>query len=129
MGHYELVSVKKIDPVVQGFITKCQNLLLTLGRYESRAIEYRNTAQKGVADCEEVVTVDTEDLSGIYYEDKYIPYQSDLFTKTDDVTEGLDSMLTTLRERIEQLEALIQEKQKSLYIESEEYVWVDDFSD
>ena len=33
-GHWESYEVTEIDPEVQDFITKCQNLMYTLGRHQ-----------------------------------------------------------------------------------------------
>lgn len=128
MGHYKTVYVKKIDEQVQAYITKCQNLLLTLGRLESRAMSHHVRAEEGVRECAEQVLVETDNLSGVYFENYYLPYRDKLFKETDALNLGDTEMLNSLRQQIEKLELIIEEKKQHLFYDAEEQIWVEDLA-
>ena len=124
MGHFEYVIVKKVDQKVQAYITKCQNLMMILGRLEAKAIEHQNSCEEGTSACFEIVTEATENLSGNYHDDKYIPYRNDTFKIVDDINEGDNSMIAAIRERIDKLSEIIEKKREHLYYEALERIWV-----
>ena len=125
-GHYEEQEVRKIDPEVQAYITKCQNLMLAIGRLQERAHAQMQEASEAISTCKDATNIQTEDLSGVYYEDHYLPYRETYFSEAENLIEECQGCLDEASERIDTLSGLIAAKQPYLYKTVVESVWVED---
>ena len=71
-------------------------------------------------DCYEVVSVETDNLSGKYYEDKYLPYRDTEFEKIDFLHSGAETIIGDIQRIID----ILSEHISYLY-ENELYYYVD----
>ena len=104
------------DPVVEAFINACEGLKKTLEEILSDANGERDPAKEAVDNCKSFTCVETEHLSGIYYEDRYIPYRDGTYRLTDAIDEACGASLAEIEDRISVLEGLIAEANTRLWI-------------
>lgn len=126
MSHIERVVEIKERPEVRAKITKCQRLMEKLGRYEARAAEHKSAASESSETCYNIVIEECENLSGIYHEEKHIPYRDSLFESIKAKDSGTASMIGTIRENINKLSEKISELYDDLYYEEVHYNEVPD---
>lgn len=124
-GHWEEYEEREIDPAVQAFITKCQNLMLVIGRLAERAQEQKLKAQEAISDCKNSTNIQTEDLSGIYYDEHYVPYRETFITDAEALIEECEGCLAEAQERIDTLNSLIAAKMPYLYHMVTKTRWVE----
>ena len=125
-GHLEEYEEREIDPEVQAFITKCQNLMLAIGRFAERAQKQKVMAQEAISDSKDSTNIQTEDLSGIYYEEHYLPYKDTFFSEAEDLIAECDGCLSEAQERISTLSSLVAAKMPYLYRMVTKTRWVED---
>jgi hypothetical protein len=126
MGHYETRIETRERPEIRAAITRCQNLMLTLGRLEARGVEHKNSADNAVDACKTIAMEECDNFSGVYYEDHYIPYRETFFGDIKTVSDGCATMLTQIRDRINTLSSKISSLQGELYEDVEVSYWVED---
>lgn len=125
-GHYEEYEEDVIDSGVQAYITKCQNLMLAIGRLAERANTEKQAAQEAISTCKDASNIQSEDLSGIYYEDYYIPFREKFFTEAENLIDECDGCLAEAQERISTLSSLIAAKMPYLHKKVPKQRWVED---
>lgn len=126
-GHWESYEVTEIDPEVQDFITKCQNLMYTLGRHQERAYYQLNAAKTALENCKTNSNIETEDISGVYFEDHYLPYKEGFFELGDTLNGECDECMTAVTDRISKLNEYIAAARPYLYRTVTRERWVDDY--
>ena len=124
-GHWEDYEADEIDSEVQAYITKCQNLMLAIGRIAERANNEKLEASEAISTCKDASNVQSEDLSGIYYEDYYIPFREKFFTEANLIDE-CDGCLAEAQERISTLSSLVAAKMPFLHKTVVKQRWVED---
>ena len=120
-GHWETYEV--IDTQVQAHITKCQNLMLTLGRIDQRAATLQKEASDALTSCKAIVVQETDQLSGIYY-DKYCTYRDGFFRLAEAVDGSCTESRNEIKDRISKLSSIIESLRPHLY--RTETRWVSD---
>ena len=123
-GHWESYEEEEIDPEVQAYITACQNLMYTLGRIAQRAKGHQDFASNAIETCRTAVVVETENLSGEYYDIYYIPCRNSFFELADSINEQCDACLAEIQDRIDTLNDLIEAKKPYLYHTVTKQRWV-----
>lgn len=126
MGHYETTTEMRERPEIRAKIDKCQSLIDTLTECKSTAEEYKTAADTAVEECKTVVNQESDNLSGVYYEEKYIPYRDGFFTDIEALDDGCDSMFGEIDDRIQKLQEMIEKLNEELWEEVEISYWVED---
>lgn len=129
MAHIETRTEIRERPEIRHKITQCQHLMEKLGRHEARATEHKNAASENSETCRNIVNEESENLSGIYHEEKHMPYRDSLFANIESKDSGTATMLGTIRENINKLSSKISELYDELYEEYEVSYWVSDEND
>lgn len=124
-GYLEEYEEQEVDPAIQAFITKCQNLMLTIGRLAERAQLQKQQSQEAISTCKDASNIESEYLSGIYYEDKYLPYRETFFTDAESLIAECDECLAEAQDRIDTLNSLIEAKKPYLYRTVTKTRWVE----
>ena len=125
--HTETRTVKKEHASVREKITKCQNLMEKLGKKQASIVNLKDAADLSSDDCYEIVSVETENLSGIYYEDRYLPYRDTEFEKIESLHSGAETIVKKIGEIIDKLSEHIDYliENELYYYEEEEYTVYD----
>ncbi len=126
MGHYETREVTKTNHEVEAYINKCEALINKLARAAESASKHKEAAVTAVNACKTSTVVETDELSGIYYEDYYIPYRDKFFALADKMDKACTASLSEISDRISTLNRLIEAKKPFLHYTKIETVWVDD---
>ena len=105
---------------VRNKITKCERLMEKLGKKQASIVTQKDAARLSTDDCYEVVSVETDNLSGKYYEDKYLPYRDTEFEKIDFLHSGAETIIGDIQRIID----ILSEDISYLY-ENELYYYVD----
>ena len=126
MGHYRTYEVVKKDHEVEAFINKCEALINKLARIAESASKHRTAAVTAINTCKTATVVETDDLSGIYYEDYYIPYRDKFFALAEKMDKDCSTSISEISDRISTLNSLIEAKKPFLYYTTTETEWVDD---
>lgn len=126
MGHYRTYEVVKKDHEVEAFINKCEALINKLARIAESASKHKDAAVTAVNTCKAAACVETDELSGIYYESYYIPYRDKFFALAEKMNQESSSSLSEISDRISTLNELIAEKRPYLYYTETEREWVED---
>ncbi len=126
MGRQIIVKEKIEKPAVRAKINKCQALIDTLTECKDSASNYKTAADTAVTACKGIVDAESENLSGVYYEEKYIPYKDGFFTDIEALDDGCDSMFGEIADRITTLESMIATLTEDLYEEVEVIHWIYD---
>ena len=111
--------VQKEDPAVRAKMNACQELIDKLEGYHSNMNSAKDKAFTDIGKIAPVVESEEYELSGDYY-DKYVEYRKtwkEVFTTN--YSNALDT-ITSLGERIEELEAILAELSTHLLIWVEE---------
>ncbi len=111
---------KREDPEVRRKINLCEDLKGKLEGYRDAMVEHRNTASASSETCQNIVNVETENLSGIYYEDKYLPYRDTEFEKISTLHSGANTMISSIEAIIQKIQEALDDLYEHLMIE----VWV-----
>lgn len=107
------------DPEVKGKINLCNDLKKKLEGYRDDISKHNDSANEAIEACKTVVNTETENLSGIYYEEKYLPYRDTTFEKITSLSSGVVTMLGRIGSIIYALEMEIEELNTHLWIEVE----------
>lgn len=126
MGHQVVTTAWREKPEVRAKIDKCNDLIDTLTSCKEEAEKNKTAADEAVEDCKKVINTECENLSGVYYEEKYIPYKDGFFSDIEGIDGGCDSMFTEIDDRVKKLRNMVSELEKDLWEEYEVSYWVDD---
>lgn len=126
MGHIRTYEVVKKDYEVEAYINKCEALINKLARAAESASKHKEAAVTAVNACKTATVVETDELSGIYYEKYYIPYRDKFFALADKMEEACTASLSEISDRIATLNRLIEAKKPFLYYTTTETEWVED---
>ena len=133
MGHYVEYTrqEQQEDPAVRAKLDACNALKAKLEEIKGLATTEYDSASIAISDCKEATEPTTEELSGVYYEDKYLPYREGFFELGDSMLEECDGCLTELQDRIDKLTAMIAELEPKLmiWVTVTYSEWVSDDSD
>ncbi len=133
MGHYVYTTrqEQQEDPVVRAKLDACNELKAKLEQIKESATTEYDTASTAIADCKEATEPLTEELSGVYYESRYLPYREKYFELGDSLLEECEGCLGELQDRIDKLAELIAELETKLmiWVTVTDMEWVSDDSD
>lgn len=84
-------------------IDKCEGLMEVLGTKQASIVTLKDAADLCSDDCYKIVSVETDNLSGIYYEDKYLPYRDTEFEKIESLYNGAETIIADIKKIIDML--------------------------
>ncbi len=125
-GHYEKRTRLEKDPVVDAFIALAEGLRNRLKALKDTASQEQTAARSAIGTCKERTCVETEHLSGIYYDERYITYRDGTYRLADAIEEQCNTSIAEIEDRISTLDVLISDAYKKLWITVTYYEWVSD---